>query len=75
VRPVDGLTLPIEEGERVGTVVASAGGGVLGRSPAVATEHAAAPEPPPPVQESPWWRVAWETVGGLLVTVARALFG
>lgn len=72
VRPDPGLTLPLEEGDPVGVVEATAGGRLLGRSPAVAAGNVGAA---PAAQESPWWERALDAVGRFFTRIFRAIFG
>jgi len=77
VEAAAGVTLPVEEGERVGVVVARAGNTVVGEAPLLAAIDVAAPAlpPEPPAAPRPWWRVVLDTAGRFLVEAFRAIFG
>ncbi|MGH2656498.1 MAG: D-alanyl-D-alanine carboxypeptidase family protein [Actinomycetota bacterium] len=74
VRPDPELTLPVAEGQTVGEVVVSGGGGVLGRVRAVSAASVAAPPGSSP-PEDPWWDRAWDSVAGFFARLWRAVFG
>jgi hypothetical protein len=73
VQPDPGLQLPIDAGDTVGMVEATAGGESLGRSSVVAaTPVRIAVEEK---EDEPWWERAMEAVGRFLTRVVRAIFG
>jgi D-alanyl-D-alanine carboxypeptidase (penicillin-binding protein 5/6) len=74
VQPEPGLQLPIDAGDTVGLVEATAGGESLGQSSVVA---AATVRPAPHVEgdDEPWWERALEAVGRFFTRVVRAIFG
>jgi serine-type D-Ala-D-Ala carboxypeptidase (penicillin-binding protein 5/6) len=73
VEPVAGLQLPIDAGDTVGLVEATAGGEPLGQTSVVAstTVRIAVEEE----EDEPWWERAVEAVGRFLTRVVRAIFG
>jgi serine-type D-Ala-D-Ala carboxypeptidase (penicillin-binding protein 5/6) len=75
VEPDPELRLPIDDGQAVGVVEATAAGVAVGRSPVVAAEATAQAVPAEPAQEEPWWMRALEAVGRFFARIARAIFG
>ncbi len=73
VEPEAGLTLPVAAGERVGTVIASAGDRTLGEVPLVA--ESAARVPATRTEEDPWWERAWDAVADFFQGIFDAIFG
>jgi serine-type D-Ala-D-Ala carboxypeptidase (penicillin-binding protein 5/6) len=73
VQPEEGLALPIAAGERVGTVVATAGDRTLGEVPLIAESAARAPGPS--TEEDPWWERAWDAVADFFQGIFDAIFG
>jgi D-alanyl-D-alanine carboxypeptidase (penicillin-binding protein 5/6) len=73
LRTEPGLRLPIDAGDPVGEVVATAGDVPLGDAPVVA--GTAVRRAPSLVEEPVWWERALESVGRFFVRVLRAIFG
>lgn len=73
LRTEPGLRLPIDAGEPVGEVEATAGDVPLGEVPVVA--GGAVRRAPSLVEEPEWWQRALEAVGRFFVRVLRAIFG
>jgi D-alanyl-D-alanine carboxypeptidase (penicillin-binding protein 5/6) len=73
LRTEPGLRLPIDAGDPVGQVVATAGDHPLGEAPVVA--EAAVRGARSPVEEPAWWERALESMGRFFVRVLRAIFG
>jgi serine-type D-Ala-D-Ala carboxypeptidase (penicillin-binding protein 5/6) len=73
VQPDPGLRLPVDRGQPVGSVEATAGGVSLGEVPVVA-EDTVRPGVRPEVA-SPWWERALDAVGRFFATMVRAVFG
>ncbi|HEV3474127.1 MAG TPA: D-alanyl-D-alanine carboxypeptidase family protein [Actinomycetota bacterium] len=71
VRPEPDLTLPLAEGERVGTVLVRSPSATLGESPLVVQEHVRRAPPP----RDPWWERAWDAVARFFQGLVEALFG
>jgi D-alanyl-D-alanine carboxypeptidase (penicillin-binding protein 5/6) len=70
IRAADDLALPIEEGERVGTVaVRGPEGTVFGQVPAIATGNVRRPPPP----EIPWWTATFDRMSSFLRDLFEAL--
>jgi serine-type D-Ala-D-Ala carboxypeptidase (penicillin-binding protein 5/6) len=75
VRPDPALGLPIDDGQAVGVVEATAAGVSVGRSPVVAAEATARAVPAETPQDEPWWMRALQAVGRFFTRIARAIFG
>ena len=73
VQPAAGLQLPIDAGDTIGLVEATAEGEPLGQTSVVAstTVRIAVEEE----EDEPWWERAVEAVGRFLTRVVRAIFG
>jgi D-alanyl-D-alanine carboxypeptidase (penicillin-binding protein 5/6) len=69
-----GLGLPIDAGESVGLVEASAGGVSLGQASVVAA-GTVRPTSPVDQEDKPWWERALEAVGRFFSRIFRAIFG
>jgi hypothetical protein len=70
IRAAPGLTLPIEEGQRVGTVAVHGPDGTLyGRVPAISVADVRRPPPP----ELPWWTATIDRMRSFLRDLFEAL--
>lgn len=69
---LDGVRFPPGVGERVGTIVFSAGGLEPLRAPLVVS---AVPPPPPPADAGPWYRRAVSSIAHAVGSILDALFG
>ena len=74
VEPVLGLSLPVEEGMQVGSLLATSGGEVLGEVELVAAEDVGLPVVAPPVEASLAEEI-WTALSGLYGRVFEVLAG
>lgn len=74
IRPGLGLSLPVEQGEVLGSLVATANGRLLGDTVLVAAE-AVAERPPPATEAASFWGMLWDSVSTIYGRVFTALGG
>lgn len=75
VRPEPGLRLPVDAGDRLGVVEATAGGVAIGEAPVVAAATVRPAVPEQEEEEAPWWERAAAAVGRFFTRILRAIFG
>jgi D-alanyl-D-alanine carboxypeptidase (penicillin-binding protein 5/6) len=71
IRPEPGLRLPIDRGQPLGVVEATADGASLGEAPVLAATTVTRAVP----DRDPWWVRALEAVGRVFTRLLRAIFG